>query len=65
MKLTCTRDAENMRTLYSLSISDPEFVRAYYDKWDKLLIDEVEECGKISDKLLALEVIARKIEGSK
>ena len=62
MKLTCVRDEMKKQTVYALNISEAEFVRAYYDSFDRLLIDECEISDKVSDKLLALEVVARRIE---
>ena len=64
MKLTCIEDIENRQTIYNLSVSDAEFIRAYLDNFDRLLIDECEKSDKISDKLLALETITRRIESS-
>ena len=62
MKLTCIK--ENQQTIYKLNISDAEFVRAHFDNFDRLLIDECEISDRVSDKLLALETITRRIESS-
>ena len=62
MKLTCIRDEKNQQAIYSLSISDAEYIRPHFDSFDRLLINECETSNKVSDKLLALEMIARKVE---
>ena len=62
MKLTCIKDVENQRTIYKLSISDAEFIQAIFYNSDRLLIDECEISDRVSDKLLALETITRRIE---
>ncbi len=62
MKLACIKDVENRQTIYKLTISDAEFIRAFFDGFDRMLIDECEISDKVSDKLLALETITRRIE---
>lgn len=62
MKLTCIKDVKNQQTIYKLGISDAEFVRAVFYGFDRLFIDECEQSDRVSDKLLALETITRRIE---
>lgn len=45
-----------------LAIEENEIARAQFNRFDELLISECEKSEKVSDKLLALETIVRKIE---
>ena len=62
MKLTNIKDIENLQTIYRLSITHTEFAQVSFNDFDRLLIDECETSDRVSDKLLALEMIARRIE---
>ena len=64
MELTQERD-EVGYTIYRLVIPDIELVRCKLYQHDWLLLNECEQSGLISDKLLGLETIARRIEGVK
>ena len=64
MKLSCIRDVENQQTVYKLSMTDSEVTQVFLGNFDKLLIDECETSDKIADKVLALEMITRKIEST-
>jgi hypothetical protein len=49
--------------VYRLSINRNDFILSRcYDPMDLLLLQECEQSNKVSDKLLALEMIARHIE---
>ena len=50
--------------VYKLTISNRDMMVVGFQPFDRLLLTECEESSKISDKLLALETIARRIEES-
>ena len=50
-------------TIYTLVIPHESYTKARLYPHDRLLIGECEGSNRISDKLLALEMIARRIEG--
>ena len=65
MKLTRTHDLKGRRTTYTLTIEDSEIVRMHLDRFDMRLITDCSTSNKISDVLLGLETIARRIEANK
>ena len=62
MKFEMQENIERSARSYLLRISDAEFSSMLLSKFDRLLIDECDGSEKISDKLLALETIVRRIE---
>ena len=48
--------------LFRIKLTQLDLKTAKLDSWDRFLLDECDESEKISDKLLALEMLARKIE---
>ena len=64
MKLTKTNYAESDEIEFRLKINGSELMQIKFNKFDYALIDECEKSSTISDTLLALEMIARKIEES-
>lgn len=48
--------------VYTLTLTGSEMTAVELHEFDKLLLRECETSGKISDKLLALETIVRRIE---
>lgn len=57
-------DAAQDKRTYTLTIQGGEWTRARLHAFDRLLIAECEASDKVSDKVLALETIARRIEES-
>ena len=64
MKLLCEKDIENQQTRYTLVMTDLDLIKVRLGAFDKLLIDKCEQSDKVSDKLLGLETIARKVEAN-
>lgn len=62
MRLNFVRDDKYGEQIYTLRILDEERVRMRLHESDHLLLKECEASNKVSDKLLALETIARRIE---
>ena len=63
MKLSRWDDPETGAMIYKLKIEPLDIISAYpLDNFDRLLIDDCEKSGCIADKILALEIIVRKIE---
>jgi hypothetical protein len=63
MRFTATRDDKTRKTTYVLEVDESERVAAQFDKWDQHIIESCsQEGGAISHKLIALEVIVRRIE---
>lgn len=56
---------EDSPVIFTLMITASERVAARLDDWDRRLIAECEKSSSISDKLLALETIVRRIEEAK
>jgi len=63
MKLE-TYDDSAKRKIYKLEIDNFELYKVSFYSHDRLLFDECEKSDKISDKLLALEKVVRRIEES-
>jgi hypothetical protein len=53
---------ERDERIYKLRVTGAELMRCRLQHFDRLLIAECEASNKVSDKLLALETIARRIE---
>lgn len=62
MILSWTEDFESGERVYTLRIGSGEMVRANLRPFDRVLIADCEGSDKVSDKLLALETIARRVE---
>lgn len=62
MILESTRDQQKGVIRFCLEIKETEIVTMKLSKFDRELIFECDPIGSISDKLSALEVMARKIE---
>jgi hypothetical protein len=63
MIFTMTEILDRDERVYTLRITNDELVRARLQPFDRLLIADCEgKDSTISDKLLALETIARRIE---
>lgn len=62
MKFIMQDDIANDERIYTLRIRMGEMVCAPLNRFDKLLLADCEGSNKVSDKLLALETIARRIE---
>ena len=62
MKIKSFHDAETETNKYIIEVSLQEFASIKFDEFDWKLLDECSKSTKISDALLALETIARKIE---
>ena len=60
MKLTMINDIETM--IYTLTIPSRDMVQVKLYPHDRLLLNEIEKSNKISDKLLGLEMLCRRIE---
>lgn len=62
MKFEQRRDTDADVIEYKLTITGGDMAAVELLGFDKLLLRECETSGKISDKLLALETLARRIE---
>jgi len=47
---------------YNLTITDYNLTKVIFTDFDRVLLGECEKSNKISDKVLALEMITRRIE---
>lgn len=52
----------NQKTHYLITIEDSELAQIPLDEFDRELLRECEISDHVSDKLLALEALSRKIE---
>lgn len=64
MKIEIQRADYDDKILVRIEIEGFEYTRAKFSPFDRMLIADCETSEKVSDKLLALETIARKIEES-
>jgi len=64
MELVESKDTERNITI-SIIFNEFEIIDIDLNSWDRKLIEKAFEAGSIADKLIALEIIARKIEDSK
>ncbi len=62
MKLEVTQDIANNEQIYTLTIPYFEWMKARIYPQDKLLFDECDKSDKLSDKILGLETLVRRIE---
>ena len=62
MKYTEDKDPNTRSNKVTVEIGDLEIVGLKLDAFERRLLDEVGKSGKVSDKLLALEMLARRIE---
>lgn len=65
MKFIYVQDTISRAEVYQLRIEDHELEFAPLDTFDLLLLKECGTSSAISDKLLALKTIARRIEETK
>lgn len=64
MQLTAQVDPKNLRRVFVLEIHESELIRVPLTAADRLVLQDCESSDSVADKLLALELIARKIEQS-
>jgi len=62
MKLEVTQDLEKREQIYVLTIPYDEWIRAKFHDFDGALFAECDSSNKVSDKLLGMETLARRIE---
>jgi len=62
MKMEVTSDLDNMTIRYTITISGSDWAKAKFYPMDRVLLDECERSERLSDKLLGLETIVRRIE---
>lgn len=62
MKLEYYEDIETNEIRINIIIYLSDFLEVELDNFDRFLLKECNKSNKISDKLLALETIARKLE---
>lgn len=62
MRFTTTEDLETNNTKHVLTITRSEMAKISLTGFDRALIKECEESDLISDRLLILEMLARKLE---
>ncbi len=62
MMLEKWRDPANQQDVFQIKIRDSDYVLAELQPFDRLLIKECEKSQLVSDKLLALETIIRRME---
>ena len=62
MRLTMWREDESNEQVYQLRIPAHEQMTAKFHDFDRLLLADCDRSAKVSDTLLGLEVIARRIE---
>ena len=65
MKFEVTQDLGSLEQRYLITISYNEWVEAKFHSMDKTLFEECDKSEKVSDKLLGLETLVRRIEESK
>ena len=65
MKLISWNDVATGVDHYNLEINQVDLVRAKLHDFDRRLLADCDTSDKVSDKLLALETIARRIEEGK
>ena len=59
-----TDSLDRNERVFKLTITNDEMMRCGFQPFDRLLLTECEASSAISDKLLALETIARRVEES-
>lgn len=64
MYIEIQKDPRTLRLIGRFEIDDAELAHIRYTQFDRLLLKECEESILASDKFLALELMARKIEAS-
>ena len=62
MELTTERIHHKFKSIYTITVFDSDLKQIKFDNFDRLLFDECDKSNKISDKLLALEKVARLLE---
>ena len=62
MKLVTDYHAEEMKTITTIEITDQDMAKAGFYEFDHEMMRSCNESDKVSDRLLALELIARRIE---
>ena len=62
MTLTMIDDFESGDRVFTLRIRSRELVAIELQPFDRLLLADCDRSDKVSDKLLALETVARRIE---
>ena len=62
MKIEVTQDLSSLEQRYLIAIPYSEWVRAKIYPTDRVLFDECDKSEKLSDKLLGLETLVRRIE---
>lgn len=64
MRLTFYEEVAKREIIFTVRIASTDFFDIDLDPLDMALIDECSKSNKISDKLLMLEMIARKVEAT-
>ena len=59
-----TKDPRTNDVLIHITLSQSDFIKARFDKWDHLLLNDCAKSNKLSDKALALETILLRMEQS-
>jgi hypothetical protein len=57
-------DHESRDHVYRLTIPERDLVTVRLFEWDRYLFDEVAQSASVADQLLALELLARRIEAT-
>jgi hypothetical protein len=64
MKFEYREDTIHLEKLFTIVVPFSDLLKAKLSIPDRLLFEECEKSKKISDKLLALEIIAERVESS-
>lgn len=62
MKLEVEKVPKTNETVYKITVSPIDLLTVLLDRWDHAMIREAEKSNRISDVLLLLELLARKLE---
>jgi len=62
MKYERVQDEYTKEYIFKFSVTEGEIQTAQFDKFDRDLIDLLKKSGKISGKIMALQILARAIE---
>lgn len=65
MKFQMRHDPKSGRYQFCLELEEYEVASVRLDNWDRLLLQECEGSKNVSDQLLALELLTRRIEEQK
>ena len=65
MRMSTYRHADERSKTWMVTITDSEYAKAIFTEADYQVLRECEGSDSIADKLLALELIVRRVEESK